>query len=290
MCTACATTASGRLCAACGERVGGGDFAFSRDRFSAGDLLTYSIECFKRQWQVLCLAALIMVGVSFTVGMLAGLVAPLVALLDGEAAPFVALGLQLLAQIAQSAVQLWLTLGMIALLLRVLEGAQPDLAIMFAQGDKLLAFLGQTLAVGLVLGSYVGLVLLGAVFGAGSGEAVSITIVLLGALLGAVPYVWLMLSWAFAAVHLVHDRKSGAIASLRASYGIARGKRWSMLGIGLLAALIYLTGLLLCCVGIVASTPLSGLLWCSLYLALSRDDDGAQTTGGSAATASAAPP
>lgn len=272
MCGECSSQGTRELCAACMHRKGGGAFPFTRDRYTFDGLLTYALETFKRQWLPLCLASLIVFAASFMVGMFLGLLAPLSVLVTGEDAPFLALGLQGFAQIAQSVVQLWLMLGMLEMMLCALEGREAQLPQLFTQAPKLLPALALALLASTPLLLYAGIVGGVAALAAGQGESAILLVVGAGVLLGILPSMAMMAWFWFALTHLVHAPRGGPIASIVAAYRITRGKRWTVLAFAAMAFIIYMAGLALLCVGVLASAPLAGLLWCSLYLALSRRD------------------
>jgi hypothetical protein len=90
----------------------------------------------------------------------------------------------------------------------------------------------------------------------------------LGFLISGALFLYGMLGFAFAQLHLVAEPQSGALGAMMSSWNIVAGRRLALVGVGLVATLMALAGVLACGVGLLVSLPLSFLVFCSLFLAL----------------------
>jgi hypothetical protein len=81
-------------------------------------------------------------------------------------------------------------------------------------------------------------------------------------------YIYFITGIAFMQAELAYNDDAGPIDAVLYSWRIARGKRWKIIGVGLLAFLILMGSGMLCGVGLLFGAPLSSLLFGALYLAL----------------------
>ncbi len=89
------------------------------------------------------------------------------------------------------------------------------------------------------------------------------------ALLALLPvYIYVATGIAFMQAELAFNDDAGPIDAIVHSWRIANGKRWKIIGVGLLAALIAMGSAMLCGVGLLFGAPLAALLFGALYLAL----------------------
>jgi hypothetical protein len=94
-------------------------------------------------------------------------------------------------------------------------------------------------------------------------------------------YIYFITGIAFMQAELAYNDDAGPIDAILYSWRIARGKRWRIMGVGLLAGLIALGSAMLCGIGLLFGAPLATLLFCALYLALR---DGADVPPANTAT------
>ena len=86
-------------------------------------------------------------------------------------------------------------------------------------------------------------------------------------------YVYVATGIAFMQAELAFNDDAGPIDAIRHSWRIAHGKRWKIIGVGLLAALITGGSAMLCGIGLLFGAPLAALLFGALYLALREGAD-----------------
>jgi hypothetical protein len=86
-------------------------------------------------------------------------------------------------------------------------------------------------------------------------------------------YVYIVTGVAFMQGELAFNDDAGPIDAILYSWRIAQGRRWRIIGVGLLAALILMGSAMLCGIGLLFGAPLSTLLFAALYLALRKDAD-----------------
>jgi uncharacterized membrane protein len=271
MCRTCVGEGGLGLCLACQQRSGTGLFPFDRDHYSLDGLFSHSVARFKQHWAPLVLATagffVLVYGIAFigafTVGF-ASQVRP-----RGAGGPFTPLSVVF--QVVQVLVQLGLQVPLFALCLDVAEGKEPAIGAAFERIRRLPAVLLQVLIIYLVLG------LAGGMLGAlgyiivkltGTSDHPPVLLLAVGGLSAFIPAVYLFLGAMFGMVELIYNPEISALGALRKSFQLVEGQRWPVLGISLLSGVVALAGVLACCIGIVASMPLSLLLYCSLFLAL----------------------
>ena len=141
--------------------------------------------------------------------------------------------------------------------------------MLFSLGGRLPAALLQLFVIYLVmlaiLGPGVVLLFLGVADGGFGGLAIGglVWLVLVG-----VPLAYCGLGVSFAQLFLVAEPRMTAIEGLRASWRLASGQRWPLLGTLLLTGLLGMAGVLACCIGALASLPLASLVFTAVFLAL----------------------
>ena len=69
-------------------------------------------------------------------------------------------------------------------------------------------------------------------------------------------------------IFVIIDRNCGVGDSLTGSFEITRGHTFELVALALLAVLINFLGLLMLCVGLIFTVPLSMLMWSSSYALL----------------------
>jgi hypothetical protein len=269
MCSTCSEQGRSSLCSDCRARPDASNFPFSRTNYTVQGLIDFTWRRWKANWLNLSLAALIFLGVTYGFAAAIGVSSGLMTVLshpssDGRSA-IGAGGFQFAMQFVEILLQIWLQLGLFALLVDVLQGRQPQLGMLFSRSGKLVSALGQMLLIYLCIIPFA--FPFAAVFLAHD-NAVRLKIAFGIAALEIVPAVYLALGLAFAMVELSCNPAATALAAMRTSFAMANGQRWSVLGMGLVAVLVTIAGALACCVGAIPAMSLGMMMICSLYLAL----------------------
>lgn len=261
-CQECTEWGQYDVCPSCRERLGIGSFPFDRNNWSVGGLLSYSWDVFTRDWLMLVLLSVIFFGVSGGISFVMTLVGTV---FQGDAGA--AVGFTIFNQILQTVVNMALSLGTIGVIIDTLLGGGVDLARFLGAMKNLGKALVQYFVV--LLGIWLPIGLLVAVpFLAMDDPQDAVIVVAIVVLVLAVPLTYVGLGLVFMQYELVHDEACGPIEAIRRSWELVRGYRlWTFL-IGLLGLLIFLAGMILCCVGMVATYPIFMLLMTSFYLAL----------------------
>jgi hypothetical protein len=86
-------------------------------------------------------------------------------------------------------------------------------------------------------------------------------------------YLYLVTGLVFMQTELAYNDDAGPIEAILYSWRIARGKRWRIIGTGLIAGLIWLGSAMLCGIGLLFGAPFAMLLLGALYLALRNGAD-----------------
>jgi hypothetical protein len=180
-----------------------------------------------------------------------------------------------LVQLALSAI---FTLGVWAMAVRGLHGEPMSVGVLFSQLSKIWKYVLQSLAVlvGAILVllplvviiflMFVGPVDLDTPMNEIIDDAGRPFAIALAALLPV--YIYVAAGIAFMQAELAFNDDAGPIDAVLYSWRIARGKRWMIIGVGLLAGLIVAGSAMLCGIGLLFGAPLSALLFGALYLAL----------------------
>jgi hypothetical protein len=185
-----------------------------------------------------------------------------------------------LIQLALSAI---FTLGVWAMAVRGLHEEPMSVGVLFSQLSKIWKYVLQSLAVlvGAILVLlplvviifllFVGPVDLDTPMNEIIDDAGRPFAIALAALLPV--YVYVATGIAFMQAELAFNDDAGPIDAVLYSWRIARGKRWRIIGVGLLAGLIAVGSAMLCGIGLLFGAPLSALLFGALYLALRQGAD-----------------
>jgi hypothetical protein len=180
-----------------------------------------------------------------------------------------------LVQLVLSAV---FTLGIWAMAIRGLQGQPMSVAVIFSQLSKIWKYILQSLAVLLgamlillplvliILLMFVGPVDLDTPMNEIIDDAGGPFLIAFAMLLPV--YIYVAAGIAFMQAELAFNDDAGPIDAVLYSWRIARGKRWRIIGVGLLAGLIAAGSAMLCGIGLLFGAPLSALLFGALYLAL----------------------
>lgn len=264
-------------------------FALTRDNVTLTDLLSRASEAWSRDLATWVLAMLLYwllgFGIPFALNIVWGLLSTIQEA-NGEASTaFTAVNIivQILLQVVQWVLSAIFTLGLWAMAVRGLHGQPMSVGVLFSQLSKIWKYVLQSFAVALgavlillpllviIFLMFVGPVDLDTpmseiVDDAGIPFAVA-SLVLLPF------YVYIATGIAFMQAELAYNDDAGPIEAILYSWRIARGRRWRIIGIGLLAGLIVGGSAMLCGVGLLFGAPLATLLFGALYLALRQGAD-----------------
>ncbi|MGI5861985.1 MAG: hypothetical protein ACOX6T_07980 [Myxococcales bacterium] len=257
VCERCLDHGAFTTCPSCRERTGEGlSFPLSRDSWTVGDLLSHAWAAFAANWLMLSLAALLIMVSGWIMSFSTEL---LVAVLMAESRVAGAVA-SLASAIAQNAVQLPLTLGLMCMAHAALMGrrAEPgELLRHFNKIPKLIALSLLFLAPGVFVGFL-------AFSSPAPGALAAFAIVFVATL----PIVWLWLAFYFAQMEIALNDEVGVTDAIKNAMVICKGKRLAICGVFLLAGLIGAAGLLALCVGVVASAAFALVTSVGLYLTL----------------------
>ncbi len=285
LCAECTSSAAAGLCLTCESRVGKtarktaretAQFQFTRSSFSLDGLVSFAFTRWKEHWPALLVvyfvAAIVVYGVG---GGGAALLTSLLVREDGSAGWLselhpVRLGVHVFTSVLQTAVNL-VVLGACfdALCGRPIEPHSAMSRLKQLPHGILLTLLS-FVVIGADIALHAG------IFQAFGGFAAASTrpfVAAGGTFLVLLPvriYVWLGV--AFSIFVLAAEPESTAIDAIRTSWRMASGQRLAIFGIGLVALVITLLGVVACCVGVFVTAPIATLIMCGLYLALSNFD------------------
>lgn len=284
MCGQCAEGGSQSNCPTCRQRLGLTEaFPLTRQDWTFSGLWDYCFELFKRDWVMLSVGALILMGVSVAAQAVGNILPTL-----GAAAESIPLtvALTLGAFLVQNVLQGIVGMGFMRMLLDVLQGRRAEISWMFSQVHKTGTYLGTLLVIALgavvVIGLLSALVLVLLMPGnpfdfenfnpeaLDEGNLAAVVVVLAVA---AVPLAWLSLPLYLLQAELAADDHPTVMGVLRNCFAYARGQRLSILGVSMVNGLVLIAGMLACCVGFIPALALSSLLTVGLCLALRTGAD-----------------
>jgi hypothetical protein len=265
-------------------RPAGPSFALTRDSVTLTDLLSKASSAWSRDLMTWVLAMLLYwllgFGIPFALSFAWGLISTFQQGSGDTSATFAAVNV--IVQIVMYGVQLVLSavfsLGIWAMVVRGLHEKPMSVGVLFSQLSKVWKYVLQSFAV--ILGVFAVVLPIAVVIflmfvgpvdldtpmneivdDAGRPFGIAMTILL-------PVYVYVFTGIAFSQAELAFNDDAGPIEAILYSWRIARGRRWRIIGIGLLAALIAVGSAMLCGVGLLFGAPLAALLFGALYLAL----------------------
>lgn len=273
MCEVCSEGGTQSTCPTCLARTGPGvAFPLNRQNWNFSALWDYCFEVFKRDWLMLSAAVLIFGGITFVVQMITQLLPAVGTLLENQALSVI---LTIVATIVQMVVQGALGLGLMKMLIEVLQGQKVNIERLFSQFHKVWLYLLTSLLIlviaivpiGVVIGGVAGLAAL-----VGKESAPFIAVGALVLLIAPMAYFFLPLAL-LQPMMAARDDKPSPMQLLRDCYALARGERFTILGVMVVEFLVVLAGVIACCVGAIPASALAYLLTAGLYLALSTGAD-----------------
>ena len=264
-------------------------FSLTRDSATLTDLLSNASSAWSRDLATWVLAMLLYwligFGIPFAMNVAWGFVTAFQQSGGDTSAMFTAVNV--IVQVTMNLVQLVLSavfvLGLWAMAVRGLHAERMSVGVLFSQLSKIWKYVIQSLAVfaGAVLVllplvviiflMFVGPVDLDTPMAEIVDDAGRPFAIALAALLPL--YIYFISGIAFMQAELAFNDDAGPIDAVLYSWRIAQGKRWKIIGVGLLAALIVMGSAMLCGIGLLFGAPLASLLFGALYLALRNGAD-----------------
>jgi hypothetical protein len=273
MCATCSEQGSSRFCTDCRARPDAADFPFSRDRYSLEGLIDFSIKRWKAHWLTLSLAMLLFVGITYGLIVAGTFGSRMIGAAGGHGGeqsegPDMS-GPMLVLQAVQVFMQLWLQLGLFALMIDALQGRAPRIGTLFSRGSKMPSALGQLALI------YAGLIVLLLPFGVlffVHDRIMQLKVAVGLGLLELIPIAYLGIGLVFSQIELAYNRDAGALSAIRTSFELVRGQRIRVFGMMCVFGLIAIAGVLACCVGAIPTMTIATMLSCALFLALRMPD------------------
>lgn len=260
-------------------------FPLSRSDYNLSDLLSRASEAWSRDLGAWVLAMVLYLLIGVGIPMMLGFFSGFVLGFEGSDSDWsgVRMVIEGAAQIIQLVLGAIFTLGFWAMALQGLHGEPARVGALFSQLSKIWKYILQSLVLGIGLILIVAPILL-IVFLAfvgpvdrstpmseimeSAGMPLAIT-----ALVAAPFYIYVLLGLLFAQAELAFNDDAGPIDAIIYAWRIARGKRWSILGVTLIGALILSGSMMLCGIGVLFGAPFATLLAGALYLALRQGAD-----------------
>lgn len=269
MCALCSAGSERGLCPSCRALLGETSFPLSRDAWSFSALWDLAWARFKADWINLTVGVLIVFMVSGGVGAASQLFQVGAGEIFGKRS-FAPIVVMIAFQVVSIVVQGLMQLGLTALMLDALHGRRTDLARIFG-GFRLLGRYLLVLLVILVVAAPP-IVLAGGLIAAAAFDRSDSTIlavgVVLAVLIALVAAFFIFLPLGFAVPELVVNPEARATQIVRNCFAIAKDNRWNMIGVGFMAGLVALVGVLACCIGFLPASALAQLLNLGLFLSL----------------------
>ena len=258
-------------------------FPLTRTDYSLSDLLSRASEAWSRDLGAWVLAVVLYVLIGIGIPMMLGFFTGFFGGFQGSGWSGLRITIEAATQIIQLVLSAIFTLGFWAMALRGLHGEPARVGALFSQLSKIWKYILQSLALGLgfllIIAPIIVIIFLAFVgpvdrstpmseIVESAGMPLAITVVVAAPL-----YIYAILGLVFAQVELAFNDDAGPIDAIIYSWRIARGKRWSILGVLLISTLIFMGSLMLCGIGVLFGAPLATLLTGALYLALRQGAD-----------------
>jgi hypothetical protein len=264
-------------------------FALSRDHVTLTDLLSRASEAWSRDLATWVLAMLLYwllaFGVSFALSFGWGFFKAIQQAGGEPSAAFTAVNVivQILLQVVQWVLSAIFTLGLWAMAIRGIHGKPMRVGVLFSQLSKVWKYIVQGLAVGLgaILILLPILVIIFLMFVGPVDFDTPMSEIMddvgrplaIAALVLLPVCVYLVTGIVFMQAELAFNDDAGPIDAILYSWRIAHGRRWRIIGVGLLAGLIVVGSAMLCGIGLLFGMPFAMLLSGVLYLALRNGAD-----------------
>jgi hypothetical protein len=171
----------------------------------------------------------------------------------------------IVSNIIQQVIGTFMGLGLTRVGLDVVEGRPVEVGRLFGQASKLPGALAGSILLGLLVAGPAGLVVGLGLAAAGQPTPATLGLFIgLGLLLLLVPGAYFAARLGFFQVAMV-DRGMAVADSFRESLRLTRGNVWLVIGLYLVCLLINIGGMLLLCVGLIFTIPLTTLAWYVAY-------------------------
>jgi hypothetical protein len=264
-------------------------FPLTRDDFNLSDLLSRASEAWSRDLGPWVLAMVLYAVIGFGVPAVLGFVSAFFGAFEGaEGSTGSSLaGLRIVLEVVVQIIQLVLsaifTLGFWAMALHALQRDSTRVGILFSQLSKIWKYIVQMIVLGLgmilLLAPVVVIVFLAFVgpvdrstpmseIMQSAGTPLLITFGVL-----APVYIYIAAGLVFTHAELAYNDDAGPIDAIVYSWRMSRGKRWMIIGVGLIGGLITAGSAMLCGIGLLFGVPFVTLLMGALYLALRQGAD-----------------
>jgi hypothetical protein len=264
-------------------------FSLRRDQVTLTEVLSRASEAWSKDLGTWVLAMLLYwmlgIGIPFGLNLVWGFIS---AFQDsGADASLTVKAVNVVVQIALYLVQLVLSavfvLGVWAMAIRGLHREPMSVAVLFSQLSKIWKYVVQSLAlfVGMTLLILPILVIVFLVFVGPVDlntpmneimDDAGMPLMVAGLLLLPV-YAYVVSGLAFMQTELAFDDDAGPIEAITRSWRIAEGKRWKIIGIGLVAGFIFAGSAMMCGIGLLFGAPFATLVMGALYLGLRNGAD-----------------
>lgn len=216
--------------------------------WTTGEALTLAWARFKEFAPVLILAYLL----NLVLSMIVGQAGNIVTLAGGIRASSVAGSLTAAGGVLGQIVAAYLQVGMTRIVLDAARGKAPEFGTLFAGGDRFFPLFLVNLLMALAI--------------------------LLGLVLLIVPGVIMGIGFSLAPFYVV-DAGMGPIEAMKASWSATRGQKGEIFVLGIAAVGLSLLGMLMCCVGLLATSPILYVAMAVAFIRMSGLGTTAPLTG-----------
>ncbi len=189
--------------------------------------------------------------------------------LDGNSSPAAGIGLGIFTFlffiILQISLQMFIYLGIVKIGLNALADNDPSINDLFSQGGKLLKTIGAALLMylAIIVAAIPGAIIMG-ILGGFSGSEPNGFVLFIGLLAIYIPIIFVSIRLSFFITCIV-DQNSGAVESLKQSWAMTQNNLWVIVGLGIVATLINIAGMLALIIGLIITMPVTYLMFLNAY-------------------------
>ena len=244
-------------------------------RIDIGDVLSRAWTIYKVHWGMCALVLFIVYAITFLISLFVnGVSSAVIQFAPGPAG--VIMG-QIVMQVINQLVGLWINLGMTLFMLNVARGKPPSIGDLFMGGRYLLTAVGSSLIMFVIFGS-VAMVLVGpglAALMAIGPEPLPVILLVAGGTVALIVFfvIFLMISQY---MFLIIDRNAGPLESLMLSRELTAGNRLMIFLLFLVSIPLSMIGMLACCVGMLFTMSFFMLALSVQYLLMTGQPTGDQ--------------
>ncbi len=225
--------------------------AFKPTPIDAGDVFGRAWTIYKDKWPICVGAAMIPGIINWVAGQVVNVTQ--VVLEQSGTEPPVAMAIWGFMLFATQLFAIWLGIGQGLVFLNVARGREASLGDLFRGGPYFLTILLASILFSLIyFGGLLLLIVPGIIFA-------------------------LMFSQFY---YLILDRNVGVLESLSLSREVTYGNKLMIFLVALIQIALIFAGLMLCCIGVIATAPLASLMWAVAYLAMTGQRTADQLAGG----------